>query len=57
MSKIEGFVCGNVVLPPDFMPESFFEMWEDEYGVGVIDGIRKIQSRLAKEGWEAVFLS
>lgn len=55
ISKMEEYACGNVVLPPDFLPEEFFEMYEDEYGVGVIDEIRKLRARLAERGWEAVF--
>lgn len=55
ISEIEGFDCGNIVLPPDFLPEAMFGIYEDVYGVGVIEEIKKIRERLAKQGWEATF--
>jgi hypothetical protein len=55
MSKIEGFACGNVIIPPDFLPDDMMEMWVDVYGLDVIGQIAIIRMDLAKRGWEAVF--
>lgn len=55
ISKMEEFACGNVVLPPDFLDEEYFEMYEGIYGVGLIDEISKLRSQLAERGWDAVF--
>jgi hypothetical protein len=55
MSKIEGFSCGNVIIPPDFLPDDMMEMWVDVYGLDVIGNVAMIRMDLAKRGWEAVF--
>ncbi|EKD52677.1 MAG: hypothetical protein ACD_61C00275G0006 [uncultured bacterium] len=55
MSKIEGFSCGNVIIPPDFLPDDMMEMWVDVYGLDVVGQIAMIRMDLAKQGWEAIF--
>lgn len=55
MSNIEGFACGNLVLPIDFLPEDMFEVYEDVYGVDVIEEVEKIRKQLAEQGWRAIF--
>ncbi len=54
-SNIYEYSCGNIVLPTDFVPDEMLEMWEEVYGVDVIETVTKIRKDLVDKGWEAVF--
>lgn len=51
----EGFSCGNVIIPPDFLPDQMIDVFEDQYGFGVIENIRKIRKEVSERGWDAIF--
>ncbi len=56
-SKIYEYSCGNVVIPPDFLPDELLETWEEVYGIDVIETVIKIRKALTEKGWEGVFCS
>ena len=55
MSNIEDFSCGNLVLPVDFLPDDMMELYEDVYGLDVIEEVVKIRKQLAEWGWKSTF--
>lgn len=57
ISKLEGFSWGNVVIPPDYLPEEMVEMYERVYGSDVIEEVILIREQLREKGWESVFPS
>ena len=54
-SKIYEFTCGNVVLPPDYLPDEQISTWEEYYGSDVIETIISVRKELREKGWDAVF--
>ena len=46
----EGFSCGNVVIPPDVLPEDSkeFKMYEELYGSSVLEDIITFRNTLKK---------
>lgn len=55
MSNRENFDCGNIVIPPDFLPVELLVIYEDEYSAEIIEEVFEIRRQLEKNGWEAVF--
>jgi len=55
MSSIEGFSCGNLVLPVDFLPDDMMVLFEEVYSVGVMEEVEKIRKQLAEGGWKSIF--
>ena len=48
MSNIEGFPCGNLVLPVGFLPEDMMEIYEEVYSPDVIEEVEKIRKQMAE---------
>jgi len=55
MSNTEGFDCGNIVIPLDFLPLEMMVLFEDLYGVDVLESVIEIREKVAEQGWGAVF--
>ncbi len=55
ISKTEGFSWGNVIIPPDYLPDEMVEIYERVYGSDVIEEVIKIREQLKERGWEAIF--
>lgn len=53
MSKKEDFSYGNIIIPPDYLPDEMVEIYEQVYGSDVIEEVIDIRSRLLKNGWKA----
>jgi len=51
--KIEGFSYGNLIIPPDYLPDSEITLFEDRYGVSVIEAVVKLRKDLSSRGWDA----
>lgn len=54
VAKREGFSYGNVLIPPDYLPDEEIEEWSDRYGWGVIERIQNLRSNLRSDGWQSV---
>lgn len=54
-SKAEEFACGNVIIPPDYLPDDLNAMYEKVYGRAVIDEVINLRNILDANGWEAKF--
>lgn len=52
ISKVEGFSCGNMIIAPDYVPDKELDLYEDIYGISVIEDIKDIRRKLSQVGWE-----
>lgn len=55
ISNLEGFDCGNIIIPLDFLPDSLLFVFEEPYGRAVMESVLNLRDQLSTLGWEAVF--
>jgi len=55
ISKREGFSCGNIIIAPDYVPDKELGLYEDIYGISVIEDIKDIRRKLSQVGWDKAF--
>jgi len=49
-----GFSYGNVLIPPDYLPDDEIERYEDIYGWDVVERIVTFRIELRKRGWDSL---
>lgn len=54
-SKEEGFACGDVIIPLDFLPPEMFFVFEDGYSQDIVEEVLALRKKLSELGWEKVF--
>lgn len=53
-SENAGFSYGNVLVPPDYLPDEEIEGYASLYGWDVIERIQELRKQLREKGWNSL---